>query len=77
MVGGVVVEVTITKNKRPYKGGCRGRGECGGRGISDKRVQLNYNGKPPHGIDWVEDKFYEPWFYAKFLVEQNIRLHEL
>ena len=28
-------------------------------------------------IDWVDDKFYEPGFYANFLVEENTRLHEL
>ena len=53
-----------------------------GENVGDVAFQINvYNlitmEKPPHGIDWVEDKFYEPWFYAKFLVEQNIRLHEL
>ena len=65
------------QNKRPYKGGRRGRGACGGRGSSDERVQLNDHGNPPHGIDWVEDKFYEPWLYAKFSAKQNTRLHEL
>ena len=40
-------------------------------------MRLNYHGNPPHLIDWVEDKFYEPGFYAKFLAEQNTRLHEL
>ena len=44
---------------------------------SDKLVQLNYYGNPPHGIDWVEDKFYEPGFYAKFSAEKKTRLHEL
>ena len=28
-------------------------------------------------IDWVEDKLYEPGFYAKFLAEQKTRLYEL
>ena len=56
------------QNKRLYKGG---RGARGGCGNSDKHVQLNDHGNPPHIIDWVEDKFYEPGFYAKFLVEQN------
>ena len=75
--GGVVVEVKHYQNKLPYKGGCRGRGARGGRGISDKHVQLNDHRNPPHGIDWVEDKIYEPGFYAKFLAEQKTRLNEL
>ena len=40
-------------------------------------MQLNDQGNPHHGIDWVEDKFYEPGFYAKFSAEQKTRLHEL
>ena len=35
------------------------------------------HGNPPHGIDWVEDKFYEPGFYAKFSSEQKTRLDKL
>ena len=54
------------QGKRPYKGGCRGCVAHGGRGSSDKRVQLNDHVNPPHGIDWLEDKFYEPGFYVKF-----------
>ena len=65
------------QGKRTYKGGRRGRGACGGRGSSDKCVRLKDHGKPPHGIDTVEDKFYEPGFYAKFSAEQRTRLHEL
>ena len=40
-------------------------------------MQLNYHGNPPHAIDWVEDKFYEQGFYAKFSAEQKNGLHEL
>ena len=65
------------QSQRPYNGGRRGRGARGGRGISDKPVQVNDHGNPPHEIDWLEDKFYEPGFYAKFLAEQETRLHEL
>ena len=65
------------QNKRPYKGVCGGRGARGGRGNSDKRVRLNNQENPPHGIDWMEDKFYEPGFYPKFSAEQNTQLHEL
>ena len=53
------------------------REERGGRGSLDKCVQLNFHGNTPHGIDWVEDKLYEPGFNAKFLAEQKTRLHEL
>ena len=49
----------------------------GGRGSSDERLRLNDQGNPPHGIDWVGDKFYEPGFYANFSEEQKSRLHEL
>ena len=59
------------QGKRPYTGGRGGRGACGGRVSSDKRVRLNDHGNPPQGIDWVEDKFYEPGFYAKFLAQQK------
>ena len=48
-----------------------------GRGGSDKRVQLNDHGNPPHGLDWEEDKLYEPGFYAKFSAEQKTGLYEL
>ena len=65
------------QSKHPYKGVCMGRGARGRRGSSDKRVQLNNHGNPPHGIDWVEDKFYEPGFYANFSAEQKTQLHEL
>ena len=65
------------QGKRPYKGGREGRGARGGGGSSDKHVRFNDHGIPPHGIDWVEYKFYEPGFYAKFLAEQKTRLHEL
>ena len=65
------------QNKRPYKGGRGGRGACRGRGSSYKHVQLNDQGNPPHEIDWVEDKLYEPGCYAKFSAEQKTRLHEL
>ena len=64
--GGVVVDVTITKINRHTRVDTGGCGARGGRGSSDKLVQLNNQGNPPHGIDWVEDKFYEPVFYAKF-----------
>ena len=40
-------------------------------------MRLNDNGNPPYGIDWVEDKFYEPGFYVKFSAEQKTRLHEV
>ena len=36
------------QNKRPCKGGHVGRGSRGGRGISNKHVQLNDHGNPPH-----------------------------
>ena len=65
------------QGKQLYKGGHGGRGARGGRGSSDKCVRLNYHVNPPHGIDWVGYKFYEPDFYAKFLAEQKTRLHEL
>ena len=65
------------QNKRPYKGGREQRGASGGCGSSEKRVRLNDQGNLPHGIDWVEDKFYEPVFYAKFPTEQKTLLHEL
>ena len=65
------------QSKRPYKGGRGGRGARGGRVSSDKRVQLNNHRNPPHGIYWVEYKFYEPGFYAKLSAEQKTRLHEL
>ena len=75
-------KITTTRKQRIYaltggRGGRRGRGARGGRGTSDKRVRLNDHGNPPYGIDWVEDKFYEPGFYAKFSAEQKTRLHEL
>ena len=54
------------QGKRPYKGGREGRGARGGRGSSDKRLQLNNHGNPPHIIDWVENKLFETGFYAKF-----------
>ena len=59
------------QSKRPYKGG------RGGRVNSNKRVRLNDQGNPPHGIDWVEYKSYQPGFYDKFSAEQKTRLHEL
>ena len=65
------------QGKRPYKGGRRGSGARGVLASSDKRVRLNDQGNPPHGIYWVEDKFYEPGFYAKFSAEQKTWLHEL
>ena len=65
------------QSKRTYKGGSGGRGARGGRGSSDNHVRLNDHGNPPHGIDWVEDKFYEPGFYAKFSADQKNQLHEL
>ena len=40
-------------------------------------MKFNDQGNPPQGIDWVEDKFYKPRFYAKFTAEQKTRLHEL
>ena len=49
----------------------------GGRGSSDKHVRLNDYGNPLQVIDWVEDKFYEPGFCAKFTAEQNTLLHEV
>ena len=54
------------QGKRSYKGGRGGLGGHGGRGSSDKRVQFNDQRNPPQVIDWVEDKFYESGFYAKF-----------
>ena len=65
------------QNKRPHKGGRGGRGAYGGHVNSDKCVQLKDHGNSPHGIDWVEDKFYETGFYAKSSAEQKTRLHEL
>ena len=63
--------------KWPYKSGSGGHGALWGRGSSDKCVRFNDHGNPPHGFDWVEDKFYEQGFYAKFWEEQKTRLHEL
>ena len=57
------------QNKLPYKGGHGGHRSRGRRGSSDKHMRLNDHGNPPHGIDLVEDKFYEPGFYAKFSAE--------
>ena len=65
------------QNKLTYKGGRGGSGSRGGHGSSDKCVRLNDQRNPPHGLDWVEDKFYEPGFYAKFSAEQKTWLHEL
>ena len=65
------------QGKWPYKVGRRVRGGRGGRGSSDKRVQFNDQGNLPQGIDWVEDKFYEPGFYTKFTEEQKTLLNEL
>ena len=65
------------QNKRPYKGGRGGHGARGVCGSSDKCVRLNNQVNPPHVIYWVEDKFYEPGFYANFSAEQKTRLHEL
>ena len=63
--------------KWPYKGGQRGHGGPGGRYSLDKRVQFNNQGNPPQGIDWAEDKLYEPGCYAKFTAEQKTRLHKI
>ena len=41
------------QNKRPYMDGHRGSGAGGGCGSLDKRVRLNNQGNPPHGIDWA------------------------
>ena len=65
------------QGKRLYTGGRGGSGAHGGRGSSDKCVQLNNHINPPKGIDWVEDKFYEPGFYAKCTAEEKTWLHEL
>ena len=54
------------QGKHPYKGGRGGRGARAGRGISYKRMQLNDHGNSPHGIDWLEYKFYEPGFMPRF-----------
>ena len=40
-------------------------------------MRLNDHGNPPHVIDWVEDKSYEPGFSVKFMAEQKTILHEL
>ena len=61
-------------------GGRGGNGGPGGHGVSgssDRSVRFNNQRNPLQGIDWVEDKFYEPGFYAKFAEEQKSRLHEL
>ena len=63
-------------NKRRGNGGRGGRGRNGGRG-DNKRVRFSDSGDPPAGVGWVEDKFYEPTFYAKFTAEQKAKLHEL
>ena len=72
-------KITTTWKQSIYalKGGRGGRGGNGRgvRGSSDKHVRLNDQGNRPHGIDWVEDKFYEQGFYEKFSAEQNTRLH--
>ena len=65
------------QDKQPYKGGNGGHRAHGGRGSSNKRVRLNDHGNPPHGIYCVEDKLYEPGFYAKYLSEQKTQLYEL
>ena len=56
------------KNKRPYKGGCRGRGACRGSGISDKRLRLNDNGNPPHVIYWARVSSSQVFIRTKYLL---------
>ena len=59
------------QGKLPYKGGRGGNRSREGRGSSDKRVKLNNHVNPPHGIDCVKDKLYEPGFCDK--LRQNRR----
>ena len=63
------------RGKRGNEGGRRGRGGRGGS--ENKRVRFTKNGQPPVGIDWIEDKFYEPAYYSQFSAEQKSKLHEL
>ena len=67
---GVVVSIEVAVEKR-------GRDGRGGRGNGHKRIRLSDDGNPPSGITWIEDKFYEPSYYAMFSAEQKSRLHEL
>ena len=60
---------------RFQRGGKRGR--SGGRGGGNKRARFSDEGDPPHGVDWIEDKFYEVSYYSKFTPEQKSRVHEL